>query len=132
MDFSSENEGTWFYFDEDNHDEGRVKIRACPPKETKRIQKLTTSTKKKFKFGQYHEIVSTDESLNDRLYYDYIIEDWENVFYDGEELECTTENKIKIMNVNFSFSYFVGKCLEELIERAEKLRPSEETIVKNS
>ncbi len=130
MNFSENNEGIWFLFDQTDPTQGRVKIRPCPPGETKKIQKLTVKTKTKFKHGQKYDVEEVNQKMSDRLYYDYCIEEWENVIFGGQELECNAENKVKLINDNYSFAAFVVNCLESLTDNPDNLN-IEENLAKN-
>lgn len=125
--FSSKNEGTWFYFDEDES-LGGVCLRELDPDEFNRIEKITVKHKKRVMRGVLVDDVKTDEKLASRLRWDYCITDWKNISLDGQELKCTTDNKVKMMNVS-DFVKHVADSLGELVENNQSLQ---EARVKNS
>lgn len=126
--FSSKNEGQWFYFDPDNESLGGVCLRELPPDEFERIEKLTVKTKRRFKRGAWVDDVTIDMKLQSRLRWDYCIVGWDKVELDGKLLECTTDNKVKMMNVT-DFVKHVADSLSELVDTNKSL---EEARVKNS
>lgn len=117
LNLNSKNDGQWFYFDSDNHDAGGVCLRELSPDEHQRIEKLTVNHNWKFQrgTGRRYDDIKTDEKLAERLRWDYVITDWKEVSLDGQVLECTTENKVKVMKV-MSFVKFMVDALEELTE----------------
>lgn len=116
--FSSKNEGTWFYFDENQEDLGSICIRILSEPESRRINKLTIKTKTKFKQGVRYEERKEDEKLSSRLMWDYVITDWKNISIDGEVAECNIDNKVKLM-ANPNFMYFITECVGTLNDDAE-------------
>lgn len=128
LDLNSENVGTWFYFDPDNHDAGGVCLRELSTEENARIEKLTVATKKKFKRGAWIEDKITNEKLAAKLRWDFCIVDWKKVSIDGQVVECTTENRVRAMKI-INFVKIIVDNLEELTETNAAL---EEARVKNS
>jgi len=59
--------------------------------------------------------------------WDFCITDWKEVALDGQQLECISENKVKMMNV-IDFVKHVVESLEKLVETNKTL---EEARVKN-
>ena len=101
--------GTWFYFDEENEDEGGVCIRLISNDELDRIiifYKLT---------GIEKPIV---KKKIEELIWDYVITDWKNVLVSGTEVDCTKENKVKLMK-DPDFANFIVKSLEILLDDIE-------------
>ncbi len=127
INFKSENNGTWYYFDEDNQEAGGVCFRELATEKYEDIQRLTVKKKKKFKHG----IAYDDEQVNDRLAsklrWDYCIVDWKNIQIDGNVIECTSENKQKLIKIT-DFVKFAADCVEKLTEENRSL---EEARVKN-
>lgn len=115
LDLNSENIGTWFYFDPDNHDVGGVCLRELTTEEHQRIERLTVTTKKKFKRGAWIEDKTTDEKLASKLRWDFCIVDWKKVSIDGQVVECTTANKVRAMKI-IDFVKIIVDNLEELTE----------------
>jgi len=126
--FSSKNEGTWFYFDPDDESLGGVCLRELDPDEFNRIERLTVKHKKRVMRGVLVDDVKIDEKLASKLRWDYCIMDWKVVSLDGQTLECTTDNKVKMMNVS-DFVKHVADSLGELVENNQSLQ---EARVKNS
>jgi len=128
LDLNSENVGTWFYFDPDNHDVGGVCLRELSTEENARIERLTVTVKRKFKRGAWIEDKTTDEKLAAKLRWDFCIVDWKEVSIDGQVVECTTENKVRAMKI-IDFVKIIVDDLEELTETNAAL---EEARAKNS
>jgi len=118
--FSSKNEGTWFWFDEDNHDEGGVCLRELSGDEYEKIERMTVKTKKKIKRGVAFDAVTVDEKLASRMRWDYCIVNWKNLQVDSVDIECTVENKVKMVNIT-NFIKFIGPAIEELSETNEAI-----------
>ncbi|MCK5601962.1 hypothetical protein KAR91_08840 [Candidatus Pacearchaeota archaeon] len=125
--FSSENKGTWFPFDLDDETAGGITLRELAPDELTRIDKIVTKHKRKVVAGVLSNIETRDEKLASRLTWDYCIVDWKNVQLDDKQLDCTTDNKVKLMAV-LDFAKFVADQISDLVEINETLR---ETTVKN-
>ncbi len=126
MNFTTENKGTWFFFDESNEDAGGVCIRLCTPNKYEQIEKLTTKKKDIYKQGNRFEKVEKDEKKLSHLLWDYVIVDWKNVEIDGTELECSKENKIKLMGDNIAFTNFISNCLNDLTDHIDLDREAKE------
>jgi len=127
LELNSDNKGTWFYFDPDNPDAGGVCLRELTPEENLRIEKLTVTTKKKFKRGAWIEDKTTDHKLAAKLRWGFVIVDWKKVSIDGKEVKCTPENKDKAMKI-IDFVKIIVDNLEDLTETNESLK---EARVKN-
>jgi hypothetical protein len=128
MDFSSRNEGKWFWFNGKDDTDGGLCLRVVTLSESKRIEKLTTDVKYKPVRGQVVPIPTVDENLKDRLSWDYCIVDWKGVTLDGQPVAPTAENKVKLMqNVQFA-SYFIDK----VAELNEELQSAKAMTEKNS
>ena len=132
MKFDTKNEGTWFYFDESNPDDGGVCLRVCAKTNLDWISERTSKTKKVFKDGYRYVYKDTDEKKSDGMLWDFCIVDWKDVDVDGAILECTYENKIKLMNSCIAFVTFVGKRMKQLAEldRMHGFIAVHQTIVK--
>ena len=128
INFSSKNDGTWCYYNEDDHDQGGVCLRELSTDRYEQIERITVKTKKAFKRGIAYNDVKTDEKLANKLRWDYCIVDWKSTGLDGVELECTKDNKVKMMKVN-SFIKFVADEIEKLSEMNIEI---EEARLKNS
>lgn len=113
--FSSTNQGTWFFYDPNNEDLGGVCLRELTLDEAERIEKLTIKRRKKFKRGVAYDDIQTDKKLASKMRWDFCITDWKETSLDGRELECTAENKVKMMKVT-DFVKHVVDSLEVLVE----------------
>lgn len=125
------NTGAWFDMPDDP-DGARVCLRVMAIGILKKIHKETTSKKTEYKkLGrgrdyQRFEYDDPDEEKREQLLWDYCITDWEGIFdTDGTGLECTNENKIKLMNGSVEFALFIGNCLETLNMAQDKDREDE-------
>lgn len=110
------NPGTFFFFDEDNPEEGGVEMRLATAGVIEEIEKKVTKKKIIWKRGQKFEDVTRDEKLYSDLLWDYVIVDWKGIIDDstGEEIPCTKENKSVLMRGSVKFSAFIGDCIEQL------------------
>jgi len=75
------------------------------------------------------DVTEKNTEMETRLIWDYCIVDWKNVQLDGEDVPCTTENKVKLMKQCLDFAKFVTTCIDELAETNKAL---EEARLKNS
>ena len=126
--FNSENLGTWFYYNPDDESQGGVCLRELSPDEYDRIEKMTVKKRRKFKRGIPYEDIQEDKKLADKMRWDYCITDWKKTNLDGQELECTAENKVRMMKVN-DFVKHVADSINDLVDANKSL---EEARVKNS
>lgn len=117
MDFTRKNEGVWFYFDPKNEAVGGVCVRRLSTKKAKEIEKLTVSTKLKFKRGQTqpYEIRTVNDVLEEKLVTDYVIVDWKNVSFEGQTPDCDRAGKLLMMESD-EFKLFVKEALDTLEE----------------
>jgi len=127
INFNSDNSGTWFYFDEADHDAGGVCLRECSSEKYEEIERLTVKHKKKVKRGIAYDDPDVNESLANKLRWDYCIVDWKGIQLDGQTMACTKENKWKLVKVT-DFLKFVATCLEKLVDTNAAL---EEARLKN-
>jgi len=128
MNFSSKNDGKWFWFNGKDDTNGGVCLRVLSIDESRRIDKSTTAKKFKPIRGQVTEIKTVDEDLRDRLIWDYCIVSWKDIYLDGKLLEPNTDNKIAMMKSNTFATFFLDK-VSELNEEQEV---STEQLEKNS
>ena len=126
--FNSSNPGQWYYFDESNPELGGVCLRELSAHEMTRIQKITVKERRKVISGKVVQVQDENTELSNRLTWDYCITDWKNVQLDGKDLECTTENKVKMMKC-IDFAKFISECLSNLVSTNRTL---EEARLKNS
>ena len=113
------NPGTWFPFDESKPEEGGICVRVLNTKKLAEIRDQTITTKREFADGRMHEYQEVDHAGRDRIIWDYCIVDWKDLIDDEENpIECTTENKILLMNEHIGSSAFVETCLDKLNAQA--------------
>ena len=128
INFESEVKGTWFDFDEENPNLGGVCLRLPTSDEYDEIRRLTIKPgKPDYHRGQRYETEKTNEKLSQKLSLRKFIVDWKEVSLDGQPLDCTDENKEKMMKIQ-DFQLFVGSCIEKL---ADSNKTIEEARVKN-
>jgi hypothetical protein len=55
------------------------------------------------------------------MLWDYVIAGWKGLEDDDDQMiECTTENKVFLMQNNVGFATFVGQCMEKVNEGLEE------------
>jgi len=128
IDFSSKNEGKWFFFNDDKQEDGGVCLREMGVEEIRRIEKITVKHKRKPRAGHMQETTDVDEKTASHMTWDYCITDWKGVGLDGKEMECNGANKQVMMKVT-DFCKFVTDAIEELVSVNDTL---EEARSKNS
>ena len=117
----SPNKGAWFKFNEDDPESGEIRIRIINSARREEIQKACIKPKVEYKNGQRFEFTTTNDSLFSEMLWDYSIVEWVRLEDDdGKPIECTTENKVFLMQNNVRFAHFVAKCLEILNETEEE------------
>lgn len=113
FDFGNLNPGTWFDLDGG----GRICLRSLSTEEAIAISKKTTKTKVEYKAGQRFSFEETDDDKQFSLMWDAVIIAWEGVeTADGKELECNTENKLKLMKKSPVFARMIRGFAEKLTE----------------
>ncbi len=128
IDFKTENEGTWFYFDDNDHDAGGVCLRLPTPAEYESIQSITVKPgKPDYHRGVRYETEETNTKLQTKLSLRKFIVDWKGVSLDGAELGCDNDAKEKMIKV-LDFRTFIADCMEKLTDGNKTL---EEARVKN-
>lgn len=116
INFKSESKGTWFYFDEENHSLGGICLRLPTSAEYDDIHRLTVkSGKPDYHRGQRYETTKTNEKLAHKLSLRKFIVDWKDISLDGTPMDCTDENKEKMVKVT-DFQLFLGECIEQMVE----------------
>ena len=109
------NPGTWFKFDEEDPESGSICLRVLNAGKLAEIRDKTIKTQVEYRGTNRFEYQSMDNAARDRIIWDYCIVDWEGLIDDEEKpIECTTENKISLMNGHVGFSVFIESCLEKL------------------
>ncbi|MCK5604309.1 hypothetical protein KAR91_20640 [Candidatus Pacearchaeota archaeon] len=127
INFSSKNEGTWFYFDESDESFGGICLRLMTPAEEDKLEKLTVKKKQKPSRGMVMEIKTVDEKLKNSMMYDAWIVDWTNIQLDGKNMSCNVENKQKMMTIT-DFARFV---IDSVLSLSENNKTIEEAAAKN-
>ena len=123
FDLENLNPGTWF----DDGDGGRICIRSLSTEEATAISKKTTTTKVEYKNGQRFAYEITDDDKAFSLMWDAVIVDWEGVVSaDDKPLECTTENKLRLMRKSPVFARIIRGYLEKLVEAEAIEKDAEE------
>lgn len=137
--------GEWFQFFESHFSErgeivyddpagdARVCIRSIMPffeevqggKKKKFEWVLNTQTRAMERVGYYPEQTAEDIRREREDAYDYAITAWENFTVKGKLIECTRENKIKLMKVPV-FDRFVARCFQLLSGAGVKQQEAEE------
>lgn len=116
------NPGAWFNFDDEDSATGKILIRVLNSERLAEIRNKTIKTNVEYRGDKRFEFQDIDHSARDRIIWDYCIVDWTDLVDDDEiPIECTTDNKIKLMNEHIGFSLFVESCLDKLNAQSEKM-----------
>lgn len=118
-DINKEDNGTKFYFDENDESYGSVTIKSLDAEELSKITKETTHKSYKKVMGQVIPIEDIDEKKSSKMLWDACIVSWDNVTENGEVLECNKDSKYRLMTKNVRFRTFVSNCIEDLNESIE-------------
>ena len=130
MKFSTENVGTWFYFNEDKEEDGGLCLRILSLAETTALDAKYKKTRIEYKRNNRFEVPVIDEQGYDQAMWDMVITDWLNVCdADGTPLECNKANKFELMSRSVAFASFVTEKTEAL---AKISAVDSEDSVKNS
>lgn len=110
--------------------EGGLEIRILNGEKFEAVEKTTVKTRFVYRRGQRFEEKITDTELRDSLTWDYCIVSWEGFKNksNGENVECTVENKIKMMKQSNWFPVFFSECVEKL---TDDIKTKEEVLEKN-
>ena len=134
FDLSVETQGEWFKFFnsevkengeiaylEPEENAGRVCLRIADPDTVEKIQSQTRKKVSEFAFNPksrsmervtYFEQTPAQERKERELIWDFAIQDWQGIMdQDGNEIPCTLENKLRLMNIP-RFARFIGRCLQ--------------------
>ena len=151
FDLSDDAKGEWFKFFrseikeggevvylDPEPDAGRVRIRIADAGTIDEIRTQTRKVVKEFVLNtrskamervEYEDQTPEQKRKEGELIWDHAIQGWEGILdKDGNEIPCTTENKVKLMGIP-QFARFVGRCLQ-IITGANA--GSEEAATKNS
>ncbi len=116
MKFEKEVKGKWFYFIEEKPELGGVCLRLPTSAECDDIRRLSKmKADVDYHKGQRYETERFDEKRQTKLSLRKFIVDWKEVELDGQPMECTDENKEKMVKVQ-DFQLFVGECIEKMTE----------------
>ena len=124
MKFSREelNPGSWFSFDDQDPSAGRISLRVANLDKVRALDKATTKKRVEYKQGQRFEVREENHDAYLEGLWDYVIVEWEGLEWDdGSPIECTRENKIKLMTGHVGFAAFINSCLTRLREDQENL-----------
>lgn len=124
--FNTNNAGVWFSLG----DGARIKLRLCTGEQFDKIREQTTEEIEVFKNVEgtpaRFDKVKTNTKLENELFWDYVIETWENVANEEGILECTKENKIRLINRSPQFVEVLSGLVEKLrkseVDKQEKTR----------
>lgn len=109
------NPGVWFSFDDNDPETGRICIRVINGEKQQELRKRTVKKRIEYKHSQRFEYEDRDDEAYSKLLWDYVIMEWERLENDdGKPIECTAENKNKLMMANVRFAQFVGACIEKV------------------
>lgn len=130
--FDESNPGTWFsYTNDKQEEEWKICLRICTMEELERIRKETVKKKVAFKKveGTPHRFVweEVDEKAQSQMIWDYCISAWEGVYNkNGEDIPCTAENKLMLMQKSQVFAKFVTECMKQLNKEEEEQKTEAE------
>lgn len=117
------NPGTWFNFNDAKPEDGGICLRIANTAILQEIGKVCSTTKYEYAKAtndlkgkaQRFEWVDFDEEKAFEMRWDYCIVDWKNLTDENNvQIECTKENKKKLMGEQIVFSAFVLSCLKKL------------------
>lgn len=128
VDLNDMNPGVFFSWPNNKKDdEGGITLRILPNEMIDEINDLATEKKKKFRGGTAYDDIKVNKELIDELTWDYCIVKWSDLQdKNGEEIPCTKENKLIMINKHVKFSLFVAECLEKLQEFEKEEEEKEE------
>ena len=122
-----------FYF-EDSEDEW-VELKLASEQDNKELfKRVGIKSEKKLVYNkserqmQYVRDIDASDSQQDKFneeVWDFSIYNWNLVTPDGKEIECTRENKVKLMRKSPKFASWIGDCLEKMREGLPKVKTEE-------
>lgn len=115
--FDDDIKGTWFLFDDNNPNSAEICIRTLTLEEINEMRKTFTKHKVVYKKGGRYEFEDTDSDGQNEYVWKRCITAWKKVL-DGSNkpIECTDEEKIRLMYKAPSFFRWVTRCLSKLEE----------------
>jgi len=106
--FKDPNPGIYFALD----NESGIKVRALNEVKMKEITDEVTTTSEEVRGGRIVTHENVDEKLRAELVYDYCIVGWTNITDEnGEEIEFTRENKLKLVRENPNFTLTINEMI---------------------
>ena len=105
-------------------------VRVLPEKYERLAQMVTKEMWRKLMADLHPK--GFDEQLRSELLWDFMIVDW--LIYDGKgkPIQCTKENKVKLMMGSVDFAVFVGECIERLTDGERKRAEDQEKNLGNT
>lgn len=117
---SNLNPGSWFSFNENDPESGSICVRTINDAERNKIRKATRKKRVEYKRGQRFEVEDFDDDAFTKMLWDYCIVDWKDLEDDdGNPIECTVDNKLKLIREHVGFQLFVSNCIEKVTEEIE-------------
>ena len=113
------------WFDHPEHEGSRICLKVLSSAEMESINKQTVKNKIEYRRGQRFEVEKVNEKKRNELTWATAIVDWQGIFDEtGNELPCTDENKVLLMQNAPSFTSWVLESLEQMSD--DGLRRQEE------
>jgi hypothetical protein len=121
------NPGSWFYFDDNKPEEGRICLRIMNSDALKEIEAKAVKRKVEYKKGQRYEFSEINNELYEKLRWDYTIVDWENLTdTDGNLLECNADMKMRVVSGDPKFLAFIANCLQQIADDLDTILEDQE------
>lgn len=111
VDLEDLNPGVWFYFDEEEPEKGGFCVRPMDSDSMSAIDKETIKTKKVYKRGKRYDSQDVDNDRKQEMIIDHTLTDWCVYGKDGEKIECSVENKLKLLGKSPWHQRFYINCL---------------------
>ena len=113
------------WFDHPKHEDSRICLKVLSSAEMESINRKTTKTTIEYRRGQRFEVEKVDEKKRNELTWSAAIVDWEGIYDEhGDEIPCTDENKVLLMQNAPTFTSWVLESLEQIsgdnIQRQEE------------
>lgn len=112
-----EQPGVWF----DLEGGGRVRIRSMSPETLKAIRKQAVKKRIEYKRvdgkAERFEVEEVNEDLQNELFWDHVIVDWQNFFdRNSQPIPCTRENKVLLLSRSAMFGRVLADALKQVSE----------------